>query len=522
MNKKNALLKIFLCCFFLQSFCLLNGQENNAILCADGIDNDGDGNIDCEDTECINLTNQGCQRCTDGLSFVDVVLEYVSGCDAVDEIPSGILGVSDFIDQLGDEPEFVFLGEGGWIKLGFLNNLMVNSGDTEVDFLVFETGPALEPTAIKLHPADAFTETQLINAGLENTNGDSYYYFDIVPGGTAGLDIDSYVPGFASETLKFDAIELIDAGDLGCLSPPSGADIDAVCALYYIEVDCSGSQGSTSIFDQCGECLDPNDPAFNQSCADCNGIPNGPAILDDCGECLLASSSLFNQSCTDCAGEIFGPKILDECGICLEPDDPTFNQSCIDCNNIPNGPFIIDDCGDCNDPNGNSFNQACADCNGTPAGNAIIDDCGNCNIPNTPGFNQACTDCNGLLFGTAEIDECGVCLEPDDPVFDIACNPDKLIYIPNAFSPNDDNINDQFSLYPKTSVVEKVNEVLIFDRLGENIYARKNLENETQIEVWDGTFKGKDMPSGIYVYAISVQSITGTVFNFSGDIMLFR
>ena len=29
-----------------------NGPENNAIVCSDGIDNDGDGQSDCDDTEC--------------------------------------------------------------------------------------------------------------------------------------------------------------------------------------------------------------------------------------------------------------------------------------------------------------------------------------------------------------------------------------------------------------------------------------------------------------------------------------
>ena len=38
---------------------LIFAQENNSVLCGDGIDNDGDGLIDCFDTDCANLPNNG-------------------------------------------------------------------------------------------------------------------------------------------------------------------------------------------------------------------------------------------------------------------------------------------------------------------------------------------------------------------------------------------------------------------------------------------------------------------------------
>ncbi len=65
---KNAIL-IFL---LLLSINSIQAQENTAILCADGIDNDGDGFSDCDDIECLTLPNLGCTTCfSDGLSFAD-------------------------------------------------------------------------------------------------------------------------------------------------------------------------------------------------------------------------------------------------------------------------------------------------------------------------------------------------------------------------------------------------------------------------------------------------------------------
>ena len=111
----------------------ISAQENTSILCADGIDNDGDGMIDCEDVDCTMISMQGCDLCSEGISFADYLIEYKSGCSIADPEPEGALGASDFKEFVGDEPEFVFLGDEGFIKLGFSNNLVTNSGDGQLD-----------------------------------------------------------------------------------------------------------------------------------------------------------------------------------------------------------------------------------------------------------------------------------------------------------------------------------------------------------------------------------------------------
>ena len=62
-------------------------------------------------------------------------------------------------------------------------------------------------------------------------------------------------------------------------------------------IDCNGTPNGTAVVDECGVCLEPNDPDFNQTCLDCNGAPNGTAVVDDCGECLDPLDLMFNQSC---------------------------------------------------------------------------------------------------------------------------------------------------------------------------------------------------------------------------------
>ncbi|MEI8204527.1 MAG: choice-of-anchor L domain-containing protein [Bacteroidota bacterium] len=73
--------------------------------------------------------------------------------------------------------------------------------------------------------------------------------------------------------------------------------------------------------------------------------------------------------------------------------------------------------------------------------------------------------------------------------------PDYSIYIPNAFSPNGDGVNDMFYVY-FTNIHEY--HLQIFDRWGEQMFNTFDLT-----EGWDGTFKGTPLPSGLYVYRIS-------------------
>jgi len=212
-------------------------QENNSITCSDGIDNDGDGQIDCLDSDCQMLSEQGCLICTEGISFADSLIEYVSGCPLIaDPFPEGALGVSDVTETTGDFPEFVFLGQGGYIKLAFTNNLLTNSGDAQEDLWVFEVGASVEASTIEIRPYDLSTVTELDNLGINDLDQDGYYEVGSIGGSISGLDLDAILPGFDSGSLTFDAIKVVDNSNAFCTGPTPGADIDAVCAISSIAV----------------------------------------------------------------------------------------------------------------------------------------------------------------------------------------------------------------------------------------------------------------------------------------------
>ncbi len=70
------------------------------------------------------------------------------------------------------------------------------------------------------------------------------------------------------------------------------------------------------------------------------------------------------------------------------------------------------------------------------------------------------------------------------------------IFIPNAFSPNKDGINDTFSV-----VMTGINRCfgIVFDRWGEEIYNQRSSNGRFD---WDGTYKGEIVPIGVYYYTL--------------------
>lgn len=189
----------------------------------------------------VILRNDGCEICITELSYADTLLEYTPGCPLADPGPTGALGPCDYDGATVDGPEFVFLGQGGVLKLGFTDNLLINSGDEEKDLWIFEVGPGVEACFIALRPFDGYTLAQLQSLGIPDIAGDGYFETGSIGGSTSGIDIDGIMPGYPSGALKFDALKITDVPDDFCWGGTPGADIDAVCALRSVSLDTSGN-----------------------------------------------------------------------------------------------------------------------------------------------------------------------------------------------------------------------------------------------------------------------------------------
>jgi large repetitive protein len=98
---------------------------------------------------------------------------------------------------------------------------------------------------------------------------------------------------------------------------------------------------------------------------------------------------------------------------------------------------------------------------------------------------------------------------------------DPKVYAPNAFSPNDDGINDRFQLFPNR-FIKAVHRLDIYDRWGEWIYNQGLMDFNDPLFGWDGKFRGQDMGAAVFVWVAEVEYFNGERHILKGDVMLMR
>lgn len=91
---------------------------------------------------------------------------------------------------------------------------------------------------------------------------------------------------------------------------------------------------------------------------------------------------------------------------------------------------------------------------------------------------------------------------------------EPVLWVPNAFTPNDDGLNSKFTT-PYGSI--KTFELKIYDRWGELMFSTKDIDNN-----WDGTYKGKPCPDGVYIYTLRYSGADNISKNQAGNITLLR
>ena len=88
------------------------------------------------------------------------------------------------------------------------------------------------------------------------------------------------------------------------------------------------------------------------------------------------------------------------------------------------------------------------------------------------------------------------------------------LYIPNAFSPDGDGINDYFKIWGQ-GISDF--EIEIYNRWGQMVFKSNNIE-----EQWDGKFNDKISPSGTYVFRVKSKNLNNEEYLESGTVSLVR
>jgi gliding motility-associated-like protein len=91
-----------------------------------------------------------------------------------------------------------------------------------------------------------------------------------------------------------------------------------------------------------------------------------------------------------------------------------------------------------------------------------------------------------------------------------------VLDIPTGFSPNGDGMNDVFHIV-KYLDIRTLNEFAVFDRWGEKVFSTDNIEVG-----WDGTYRGKPAPVGVYVWTVVATTNEGDEIMRKGNVSLIR
>jgi len=94
--------------------------------------------------------------------------------------------------------------------------------------------------------------------------------------------------------------------------------------------------------------------------------------------------------------------------------------------------------------------------------------------------------------------------------------PSPIIYAPNAFTPNNDGVNDEFKI---TVLGEtSINYFRVFNRWGQLVYDNPNLSVS-----WNGKLKNIDLPAGVYVWILGgLDTYFKKPFMHKGSLTLLR
>ncbi|MEQ8910144.1 MAG: gliding motility-associated C-terminal domain-containing protein [Vicingaceae bacterium] len=87
------------------------------------------------------------------------------------------------------------------------------------------------------------------------------------------------------------------------------------------------------------------------------------------------------------------------------------------------------------------------------------------------------------------------------------------MYLPNAFSPDQDGHNDTFGAVGLNATNYKLR---IFDRWGKLLFETKDVHQK-----WDGTYQGKKVSEGVYVYQMTaIEQVSGEEIQKQGTVSL--
>ena len=143
----------------------------------------------------------------------------------------------------------------------------------------------------------------------------------------------------------------------------------------------------------------------------------------------------------------------------------------------------------------------------------------------TPLDSLSCTNClnpivrptNEQLYSLTIVDRNG-CQASDEVLFRV--DKERNVFIPNAFTPDNDGINDVFQIFADAKSVASIRRFQVFNRWGAQLFDAHDFQPNQAAFGWDGTYKGEQMQPAVFVYFVEVEFIDGARIIYKGDVNL--
>ena len=137
----------------------------------------------------------------------------------------------------------------------------------------------------------------------------------------------------------------------------------------------------------------------------------------------------------------------------------------------------------------------------------------------------SCTECkdpwvntqNTITYELYAVDSRGC---DDTDLITIIVNKDRVVEVATGFTPNGDSTNDLLMVHGRDGTRIVVFEV--YDRWGELVYQNGDFMVNDPTIGWDGSFRGKMMQGGVYIWYIEAEYIDGATELFKGQTTMIR
>jgi gliding motility-associated-like protein len=97
---------------------------------------------------------------------------------------------------------------------------------------------------------------------------------------------------------------------------------------------------------------------------------------------------------------------------------------------------------------------------------------------------------------------------------------DAQVFIPNAFTPDGDGINDILMVRGKG--IQLVKSFRIFNRWGEVVFDKYNFPPNNTTYGWNGKIKGVFGPPDVFVYTAEVICENGSAYSYKGNVSIIK